>query len=502
MSENAIAAARGASYLTLQNLACLTAQIVAFGILARMITVSEMGLLTILTTALAAAQVVVNLGLPAIIAKFVAENDAQGNIRIGAAVFYISFILNVLMSLVVAAVILLTRFPTGLLGMPNSNVVSAITLFLALDILVGYSNMTVAAISGLQKFRDLAIFITVFTIAKQALILYLVFLFQSLVGWVAATTAIDLLTTIVTVAYLVKHVGPPTFNFSTKYLLKLSAPLLLSNMWLFGYYWFDRIFLIGFVDLATLGVYGAATQAFGAYLSLIGVLPVVLTPTFVKNYRIEGPKSLVYAVRSASKYVSFAFVPVAFALLAAASPAITIFVGRQYEGGAFILGELAVFSVAAILAYPLGSVLIVLNETKLYSLTIIPPLIAGIGIGFVTISSLGVVGVSTARGLAMVFNLVLTVILLRRKLPMTLDMKAIRNSLIGGIAMAVVMWLVQIVWYKPLLLPLYVFCGGVTYLVVLRVLRAVSKDDIDFLSKVVGQRFAPVVRLVSHVLLP
>ena len=500
--KTAIAAARGASYLALQNLVCLTVQIIAFGLLARMITVTEMGLLTILTTALAAAQVVVNLGLPSIIAKLVAENNAQGKIRNGAAVFYISFFLNVLVSLAVAALILFTRFPAGLSGMLNSNVISAITVFLALDILAAYGNMTAAAISGLQKFRDLAIFITVFTMAKQALILYLVYLFHSLVGWVAATTTIDLLTTIITFAYLMKHVGPPTFNFDIKYLLKLSAPVLLSNMCLFGYYWFDRIFLIGFVDLTTLGIYGAATQAFGAYLNLINVLPIILIPTFAKNYAVDGRDSLGCAARSASKYVSFTFVPIAFALLAAARPAITIFVGLQYEGGAFPLGELAAFSVAAILAYPLSSVLIVLNETKLYSLTIIPPLIAGIGVGFLTISSLGVVAMSTARGLAMAFNLVLSVILLRRKLLVSFDMKALRNSIVASAAMALVMWLVQIVWYKPLLLPLYVFCGGVTYLVVLRVLRAVSKDDIDLLSKVFGQRFGAVVRLASYVLLP
>jgi len=473
---------------------------IAFAILARMISVAEMGLVTILTTAIAAAQVVVNLGLPGIIAKLVAENVAQGKIRIGAAVFYISFFLNVLVSLVVAAVILFTRFPAGVSGISSSKAVSAISVFLALDILVGYGIITAATIAGLQKFRDLAIFLTVLTIVRQGLILYLVFFFQSLVGWIAATTISDLLLTLATFAYLIKHIGPPNFNFSTKRLLKLSAPLFLSTVWLFGYNWFDRVFLIGFVDLTMLGIYGAATQAFGAYLGLIGVLPTVLIPTFAKNYGTKGPESLRYAVRSASKYVSFTFVPMAFVLLAAARPAITIFVGGQYEGGAFPLGELAAFSVAAILVYPLSSVLIVLNETTLYSLTIILPLIAGIGIGFMTISSLGVVAMATARGLAMVFNLILTVILLRRKLPVTFDMKAVGKSVVGGTAMALVMWLVQIVWYKPLLLPLYIFCGGVTYLVVLRILGAVSEDDIDFLSKVLGPRFGGVVRLMSHVL--
>ena len=71
--------------------------------------------------AIAAAQVVVNLGLPIIVAKLIAENVARGNIRIGAAVFYISFFLNFLASLAVAAVILFTRFPAGISGMSSPN---------------------------------------------------------------------------------------------------------------------------------------------------------------------------------------------------------------------------------------------------------------------------------------------------------------------------------------------------------------------------------------------
>jgi O-antigen/teichoic acid export membrane protein len=493
----AVTTARGASYLGIQSLVSLSAQTVALGILARMITVTEMGLLTILTAVLAAAQVVVNLGLGAIMPKLVAENAAQGKIGISAAIFYTSFFLNALVSVVVAAVILVSRFPTGISGLSGS----AISVLLALDILVNYTNITGAAFGGLQKFRDLAVFTSVFTITKQTLILYLVFLFRTLVGWIAALTITDLASTIVMSAYLMKQLGRPVFELSAKDLLKLSAPLFLSNVLLFGYNWFDRLFLIGFVDLTALGLYGAATQAFSAYLGVVGVLPMVLLPAFARTHGVGGRDSLHYAVKSASRYICYTVIPVAFVLLAAARPAITLFLGRRYEGAGLPLGELGGFSIATVLAYPFNSVLIVLNETGLYALTVIIPLLLSVIIAFSTISSLGIVAASTARGLAMVLNLVLSIVLLRRKLPVTLDINAVVKSITAGAAMALVIWLMQVVWYDALLLPLYLLCGGATYLILLRVLKAVNMEDMDLARRVLGPRFGFLLRLLSRILL-
>jgi O-antigen/teichoic acid export membrane protein len=466
-----------------------------------MISVQDMGILTILSTALTGLQVISNLGLGNVITKLVAENMAQGKVKVASAACYVSLLLNITTSTIVALAIWLTAFPAGISGLPRSNTIGAISFLLVVDVMVGYANIFGAGIVGLQRYRALSTMQAIYTISRQVLIVYLVFISNSLVGWIWAWIITDVFFTVATAAYFISELGLPTFDISPKRLLTLSLPLLFSNIVLFAYNYVDRLFLIGRVNLDALGVYGAATQAFGAFTAFIGVLPIVLLPAFAEVHGLGGLDNLRSALKTASRYVSLTALPLAFCLLAAARAAITLFVGRRYDAGAFPLAELAAFSTAAILAYPLGPAFIVLNETALYALTIILPLAIGIGVALLTISTLGVVAASTARGIAMVLNLILSIVLLRRKLPVTFDKTAIIKSLTCSIIMAAVIWLIQSVVYNPLLLPLYLLCGLFVYLFSLRVLKAVTAEDLDFLRNVAGPRFRTIIWLLSRILL-
>jgi len=499
--RTAVIGARGASYLGLQNIVTLVAQIVSFGILARMISVPDMGVLTILMTALTGLQVISNLGLGNVITKLVAENVAQGKMGSASAVCYVSLCLNFSTSAIVCAAIWLTKFPSGISGLQTSSTIGVISLLLVLDIMVGYGNIFGAAILGLQKYRALSTINAVQIISRQILIVSFVFLFKSLAGWMGAWVITDLFVTIITYAYFVRQLGLPSFNFSVKRLLTLSIPLLFSNIVLFAYNYVDRLFLIGRVDLDALGVYGAATQAFSAFMALVGVLPIVLLPAFAEVYGLGGTDNLRSAVKTASRYVSFTALPIAFGLLAAARPAMTLFVGRRYDAGALPLAELAAFSTATILAYPLSQAFIVLNETALYAITIILPLAVAVGFALLTVSTMGIVAASTARGIALVLNLVLCIVLLRRKFPVTLDNTAIIKSFTASITMAAAIWLIQKTVYAPVLLPLYMFCGVITYLISLRVLKTVTGEDLNLLRNVAGPHFEGMIQLLSRILL-
>lgn len=485
-----------------QNLATLVVQIVTFGILARIISVDQMGVLTILTTAMAGVQVISNLGLGNVITKLVAEKVAQEDMKSCAGVCSVSFLLNLTSSAAIAVVIIILKFPAGIAGLPSSNTVTLISLLLALDVVIGYNNIFGAGILGLQKFRVISICTALYTISRQVLIIVLILLLRSIVGWMAAWVITDFIYTLITFAYWTRQVGSVTFKFSARRILTLSLPLLITNIVLFGYNYIDRLFLIGFVDLEALGVYGAAVNAFTAYLTLVGVLPIVLLPAFAKIHGAGGIDDLRSAVKTSSRYISFTALPIAFALLAAARPAITLFVGKKYEAGAFPLAELAAFSTATILAFPLSSAFIVVNETALYAVTIILPLAASIAIAFMTVSTLGIVAASTARGISMLLNLVLSIMLLRRKFPVTFDTAAVVKAFTASMAMALVVWLLQIVLYNPLLLPLYAVSGAVIYLLSLRALRAVTTEDMELLKNVTGSRFERVISLISRILLP
>ena len=86
-SKQEVHLTRGASYLIVQNLGLNVISIVAFAILARLISPKEMGIWTILTLIIAFCQTFATW-FPQAVTKFVAENVARGSRDKAAAAFY------------------------------------------------------------------------------------------------------------------------------------------------------------------------------------------------------------------------------------------------------------------------------------------------------------------------------------------------------------------------------------------------------------------------------
>jgi O-antigen/teichoic acid export membrane protein len=298
--------------------------------------------------------------------------------------------------------------------------------------------------------------------------------------------------------YLWRRLGPPVFRFDTKYLLKLSSPLYLASIASFLYGTFDQLTLIPLVSLAALGVYGAVIAAFSAYSGLTSVIGSVLLPVFSGVRGLKGTEALQASVERASRYVSIVAIPMAFALLSTARPALTLLVGRPYEGGALPLAILAFASTASIIALSLGPVLIVLNETLLAALTSILPLPLSVGIALISIPTLGIVGAAIARGLSMILSLLLTWYFVRRKISAKLDYHAVIKSLVASGAMALIMEALQLLYYSRFLLPIYLAVGLLVYLLAMRALRGMNAADIELLRQTLGPRLGRICALLSR----
>jgi O-antigen/teichoic acid export membrane protein len=500
--SGAVSVARGVSYLWLQVIVSSVARIVAFAFFARLISVDEMGVYTILTLAYNGALALLTLGLSNIVTKFVAENIAQGRKVEAASVAYKSVLLSELVSIIVAVGFLLSKFPVGVSNLPNSPVISAIGVFFAIDLIVLLGPTVAAVFYGLLAFRDYALIYAVYASVKPFMVVLLVYETGSLVGMVEAWVIADTVLTAYLLLYFWRRLGPPVFRFSTKYLLKLSSPLYFANLASFLYLSFDQLTLIPLVSLSALGVYGATVTAFTAYMLLVNVFGSVLLPVFSGVHGVKGPEVLKDSIRTASRYVSIVAMPLAFALLATARPALTLFVGGAYQGGVIPLAVLALGSIASIVGLSFGSVLIVLNETVLAALTAIIPIPLGVAVEFISIPMLGILGASIARALSMLFSLVLTWYFVRHKISFKLDSQAILKSVLASGGMALAMEAFQLVYYSRFLLPAYVLVGLLVYILGMRALKAVGSADIDLLRHTLGPRFSAVCDLLSRIVVP
>lgn len=68
--------------------------------------------------------------------------------------------------------------------------------------------------------------------------------------------------------------------------------------------------------------------------------------------------------------------------------------------------------------------------------------------------------------------------------------------------MATVVTLIQLVRYSKLLLPVYLLIGTVTYLLMLRLVRAVEESDLNLLQGILGKRLTPLDNFLTWILIP
>lgn len=486
----------------MQTLGINAVTIIAFVILARLISTKEMGVWAILLLINATCQTFAALSIPQAVTKFVSENVSRGARSTAAAAFYqaLRTILVVYAPVVASIYLGATFLASHLLGD-----VSYAPLFriLAFDVFfyAGMLPLVTGTLLGLQMFRETAVVgLAVGGFLRQLLIIALIILMKNFVGLVIGWLVSDAMMTVIYLGFAVRALGAPRFDFPLAKLLRFSLPLTFANVAAYAQNWFDRAMLIVFVPLATLGIYNASVTAFGVLVGISGAMSNMLFPAYSSIQDKTGAGSnMGEAIRLATRYSSFTLVPIAFALLALAKPALTLFVGESYIGGYVPLIILSGTFALTASVMSLGPVLLALEETKVTASITAVSVAISIVLAYMLLPIWGIVGASIARALAMTLGATLTVLMLSRKIAIQLDLRAIAKNLFAGASMALVVAAVQLVTYSKFMLPLYMLIGTVVYLIMLRLLKAVDAADLKILRGFLGKRLSRISNLLGWI---
>jgi len=504
-AQRSVRFTRGASYLITQSLGVNLVQIVAFVILARLISTREMGILAVLSLITATCQTFGTLSISSAVTKFVAENAARSETDMMAAAFYQALRFALLISLPVVALVY-GAAPYLALHLLGDVSYAGIFRVLAVDVFIyaGANPLLTGALLGLHKFRETAIVgLIVGGLIRQSLIIGLIILTRNFVGLVYAWVLSDASAAVIYFVLVFRNLGRPRFDFSLARLLRFSIPLTFSNGAAYAQSWFDRVLLVVFVPLSVLGVYNATLTAFGVLQNISIAMSSMLFPAYSSLQSKEDGSNMGEAARLAIRYSTLLLIPLALGLLAASKPALTLFVGESYSNGTVPLMILSgVFAITVIGSTALPPVLLALGKTRLTATIMVVSVIISLAAAYVLLPTWGIVAASAARGLAMVISAVLTIYIVGKMIPLNLESRSILRTLFAGIVMAVVVYAVELVRYGKLLLPVYVAVGGVVYLVMLRVLRAVDIEDVELLRGLLGERFAPLCELFSWIVAP
>ncbi|MGA2626645.1 MAG: oligosaccharide flippase family protein [Candidatus Bathyarchaeia archaeon] len=498
---SAVAVSRGASYLTIQTIITSVAQALAFAILARLITPTEVGILAILSLIIALAQSLNGGAFSQAATTFIGELASDSR-EAASAVFYQSLRVTLLFSIPISVFVFVAA-PSIASLLLGSVAQAGLFRVLAVDLLVfsGALPVAIGTLLGMKRFKEAATIGSAGIILRQCLVVLLIIFMRNLVGLVIGWILSDLAMFVAYAVFIIHVLGLPKKSFSLRKLISFSWPLSIGNVVNFAYSWFDRAILIAFVPLAALGVYNAALTAFGVLSGITGSVNNALLPAYSNIHWRGGLESCRRATWLASRYASLAIVPLSFGLLATAKIALTTFVGQAYVGGADSLAILSLFFALTAFGSVLGTMLVALSETRMVMWITVASVLLAVASAYVLLPLMGITGASVARGLVMVASLVLTIIVLKKKNAVSIDLETLWKTLVAGGLMAGVLVLVQMMFYSSYLLPAYMVLGLIVYLVTLRFLKAVREHDIELIHKYLGTRLGFVSKLLAAILI-
>jgi O-antigen/teichoic acid export membrane protein len=495
-NKPAVFVARGASYLLIQNVASAGIQILAFAIIARLISQVDMGLLTVFTLITSLASISVGLGLPSAAIKYIAEFLGKGD-RAGASGVAFKILKNSFLLSIPAALFIFFLSDYISLSLLETTVYSPLFKVLALDVFaVAILPCLQSSLIGAQKVRETAILMFLKLGLRQILIVAFLLYGFGLFGIVVAWVIGDLIAVSIYIAAMLKFLGAPVSRLNTKHLLKFSYPLYLSDVVNFLYSWFDRVVLLAFLSLSELGIYSVSLKAFGVLESITLALSTTLFTKYSEMHGRMGIGSVEKAITTSSRYICYVVTPLAFGMLAVASPALSLFAGESYVTGYQPLMILSFFLALTSISASLAGLLMVLGETLIILILTAANVGVGIVIGMAIIPFLGVIGASLLRGIAMIISLTTAIWVLKKKMNLTFDKEAFWKSIMASSIMALVIIAIQFSWYNLYLLPLYVGLAVLVYMGMLKVLRAIRKEDINLLRQYFG-RFEFVINPIE-----
>ena len=495
-----VVVSRGASYLSIQTVVTSVAQVVSFAILARIITPSDVGILTVLSLITGLSQAINGAAFQGAAMKYVGEYTGA-NEELAAGVFYLTLQVSLILSIPLAAFIFLASGPLAqvLLGTATEG---GLFRVLALDVLAysGVLPVAMGAVLGTRRFKAAAAIGTGGAILRQCLIILLILFLKDFVGLVYAWVLSDFAMLAAFGLKAVGALGLAKRPFPLRKLVSFSWPLSVNSLVNFVYGWFDRAILIAFVPLASLGVYSAALTAYGVLGNVWGGASNALLPVYSNISGGRGLEGCRRATWLASRYASLVMAPLAFGLLATAKPALTLFVGQAYVGGVVPLMILSLTFALTTFGLALGPMLTALAKTREILWITVASTVCALVSAYIILPFMGIVGAPIARGVAGVVSLGLAIFVLKRMQAMSVDVEMAWKTIVAGATMAAALIAIQMIVYSRILLPVYVVLGAIVYLILLRILNAVRAHDIELIERYLGTRLGVVARLLGTLL--
>ncbi len=487
---------RGTIYISMLNFTQFAAGLLYYSVLARLLTRTDIGILSVLTFVVSVYSVFATLSLPVAAAKYISEyvgqNDRGRAASVAAKVLRLVFVSSALSFIPVILI------PMLFVGQSFVILLLAVYCFGAF---LGITKMVyLSFLQGLQMFGKYSIVASLAIVLTRSVGVMLVMLNYGLLGAVTGAVVGEAVSLLLAVFLFRGSLPDKRASYDSKLLLNFSIPLFVVSLVAVVSDWADRtLFLAITGNLDYLGIYDLVVRGSSILMMIPTTMSTTLLPAFSEMFGQSSDSGLHEPLTRTSRYLAYLIFPAAFGLTAVSKTAMALLYGWEYSIGSLPLSILAAFSVFPAFTSIMGSVLQSVGETRVFVRIVTAQVLVNLAFSLSLIPVLGIYGSATARAATMVIGFAYSYYALRGRMRVEFDKAAIRKAILASTMMVIPIAFFDSLYSGVILtnpavsIVVELSLGMLIYGFVLLLLKAFSSEDFEILRKVAPASLTKVI---------
>lgn len=354
---------------------------------------------------------------------------------------------------------------------------------------------------GLQNFIKSASFMAYAGISTYMFALILAHFHEDpmmiVIGWSVGNVSAAIVIGMSLVIETYKIQEPKNPNIRVKQIFSYSFPVFLAALIQYGAGYVDRFALAFFTNLSDVGIYNIAMLV-ASSLSFI-VIPVnsILLSKFSEFFSRSGNREVKQSVKVSVNLLTFLYTPAAVGVSALAPTVMLLLGGPNYLPGYV---SLQIITVASAMFISQNIMVLSLSGTRHTNVLIMAsamPLLSNLVLSIILIPPFSMVGAALSLGSTDVVAFIVVYHFAKKYDLQNFDVRTILKIWAASAFMFVIVWPLQI-WlgYSLLHLSLFIAAGLASFLLMIKILRVMKKEDIEFIFSRIPMRFGFFKRIM------
>lgn len=470
----------------MSNAVTLISGFLFYIIIVRMFDISTVGVVSLLNTTTGLFGIIfafgLGYGLQHYISYFLGKGDYSNIktlisrfLRITLGITFAAFAFLWLIAPLIASGFFHDQTVTILIRILGFNIASFIMIGIFNKIMLGLQNFKKSA--SLMAYAGISTYLYALVMAhfqKSPMMI--------VIGWSIGNVSAAILIgmSVLAESHKIHMVGNP--DLRTKRIFMYSFPVFLASIIQFGANYIDRFVLAFFTNLSDVGIYNLATVVATSLAFIVVPINRVLLSKFSEFFSRSGDREVRESVKKSINLVTFLYTPVAIGISSIA-PTVMILLG----GPAYLPGSLAlqIISISSAIFISQNILVMGLSGTRHTNTLVMAsafPLISNLVFSVVLIPVFSILGAAISLGSTNAVSFIVIHYYAKKYTLHNFDIRTIAKIWTASIFMFAIVWAIQS-WLGPSFLNLFIFlaAGLLSFLVMIKVLRVLKSEDIDFI---------------------